>query len=337
MKLSAYLLDRLFSCIVYICAMLLSAGLLWLIDVRTVFILFFEALFCGAFSAGLIWDYYRKKRYYKVLWDTFDGLDDKTLLAELMEYPDFLDGHMLYQVVHHTDKYMNDCLSKTEREIMEYREYVEMWVHEIKTPITSAHLMVENDKNRTTLRIDNELQNIDHFVEQALYYARSTSLEKDFKVEMIALKELVNSALKKYSKLVIQAKGHLQFENLDSTVLADRKWCTFLIGQVIANAVKYRKDDFVLNFSGGQYEDGEYLLVTDNGIGIPAADLPLVFDKGFTGLRGREYTKSTGIGLYLCQKLCHKMNMKVSIESEEGKGTTVKFTFPKQDIFMEQV
>lgn len=332
MKISSYLSDRLFSVVCYLAAMLLSVALLWIIEVRAVFILFFEMLFLAAFVLGLAWDYHRKREYYKTLWKLFDGLDDKTLFAELIERPDFLDGRMLYQIVHHTDKYMHECLAKSEREMKEYREYVEMWVHEIKTPITSAHLMAENDKNMTTLRIDTELQNIERFVEQALYYARSTSLEKDFKIERVLLKELVNGAVKSYSKPIIHAKGRMQFENVDITVLADRKWCGFIIGQIIANAVKYRKEDFQITFIGGSYEGGDYLVIKDNGIGISQEDLPHVFNKGFTGIHGREYTKSTGIGLYLCKKMCQKMNMDISIESREGEGTAVQLTFPKQNI-----
>lgn len=335
MKRTDYFLDHLFPITFCFCAILLSAGLLWLAEVRPVFILFCEVTFLTAFLAELIWDYHRKKTYYDALWELFDRLDDKTLFCELMEYPDFLDGRMLYQVVHHTDKYMNDCLTQTQRDIKDYREYIEMWVHEIKTPITSAHLMAENDKGSTTLRIDAELQNIDRYVEQVLYYARSTSLEKDFKVEKITLKELVNNAVKNYSRPLIQTKGQLVFDNLDITVLADQKWCGFMIGQIVANAVKYRKGNLTLTFIGGSHDGSDYLLISDNGIGISEADLPRVFDKGFTGTHGREYTKSTGIGLYLCQKLCHKMNMEISLESREGLGTTVKFTFPRQDMFTE--
>ena len=335
MRFSAYFSDRIFFAAVNAAMIALLTGLFYITDVRGIFIFFFDMLILMALMIELFWDYFRKKRYYKAFWETFDNLDDKTLVTEIVKCPRFLDGSMFYQVVHHTNKYMSDRLAETERELKEYREYVEMWIHEIKTPITSANLMVENDKNTTTMRIGTELQNIEHYVEQALYYARSTSVEKDFRIEKVLLKDLVNQALKGYSKQIIRAGGHVSFENLDINVPADRKWCCFIIGQIIANAVKYRKENLQLFFSGGIYSGGEYLSVVDNGIGIVEADLPYVFDKGFTGTHGREYTKSTGIGLYLCQNLCHKMNMKITVESEEEKGTTVKLFFPKQDMFME--
>lgn len=331
MKSSDYLRDKLLSIIFFLMAICLSAALLWLIEIRTTFIYFFELLFIAAFMISLAVDFIRKRNYYQRFWQLFDQLDDKTLFAELMEIPSFLDGKIMEQIVKSTDKYMNDKLSETTRINREYREYIEMWVHEIKTPITSAHLIIENDKNITTSRIDNELRKVERFVEQALFYARSTAVEKDFKLTPTTLRELVNTALKNYSQPIIQAGGRPQFGNLDIAVLADSKWCSFIIEQIIANAVKYKQEDLQITFQGGTYNGGSYLTVTDNGIGIAEEDLPRVFDKGFTGKNGRMQTKSTGIGLYLCKKLCEKMNMDIIAESSEHRGTTVKITFPKGD------
>ena len=309
MKITNYLSDRLFSVIAYLVSALLTGALLWLAEVRGEFIFLVEL---------------------------FDQLDNKTLLTELLDAPTFLDAKMIYQVLSHTNKFMNDCIVQADTTNQEYREYIEMWIHEVKTPITSAHLMVENDKNTTTLRIDDELHKIEHYVEQALFYARSTALEKDFKVEKTTLKQLVHEAVKSYSKQIIQANGVPVFENLDITLAADSKWCIFIIGQIIANSVKYRKGNLKLTFRGGTYEKGCYLLISDNGIGISETDLPRIFEKGFTGENGRKYTKSTGIGLYLCQKLCSKMNMDISAESIPGNGTTIKITFPKGNFYFEQ-
>lgn len=264
----------------------------------------------------------------------FDGLDDKTLLAELVEKPGFLDGKLLYQILRLSNKYMNDKLAEAGATNQEYREYIEMWVHEIKTPITSAHLIIENDKNISTIRIDDELNKIDHFVEQALFYARSTTLEKDFKIEKTTLKTLVQEALKSYSKQIIEAHGRPIFENLDIPVFADRKWCIFIIGQIIANSVKYAKENLILTFEGSSFDNGCSLSISDNGIGITEADIPRIFDKGFTGENGRKFGKSTGIGLYLCWKLCRKMNMEISVASSLENGTTVKIMFPKENLYL---
>lgn len=333
MKLSDYIIDRLFSVVMFLAAVIFSMGFLWLMGLRYEFIIYIEIIFGFSFLAAFVWDYTRKKKYYCGFMALFDGLDDKTLLAELAEKPGFLDGKLLYQILRLSNKYMNDKLAEAGATNQEYREYIEMWVHEIKTPITSAHLIIENDKNISTIRIDDELNKIDHFVEQALFYARSTTLEKDFKIEKTTLKILVQEALKSYSKQIIEAHGRPVFENLDISVFADRKWCVFIIGQIIANSVKYAKENLILTFEGSSFDNGCSLSVSDKGIGITEADIPRIFDKGFTGENGRKFGKSTGIGLYLCRKLCRKMNMEISVASSLENGTTVKITFPKENLY----
>lgn len=334
MKLTDYIIDRLFSIVMFLVAVTFSMGLLWLMGLRYEFIIYIEIIFGFSFLAAFVWDYTRKKKYYCGFMALFDGLDDKTLLAELVEKPGFLDGKLLYQILRLSNKYMNDKLAEAGTTNQEYREYIEMWVHEIKTPITSAHLIIENDKNISTIRIDDELNKIDHFVEQALFYARSTTLEKDFKIEKTTLKTLVQEALKSYSKQIIEAHGRPVFVNLDIPVFADRKWCVFIIGQIIANSVKYAKENLILTFEGSSFDNGCSLSISDNGIGITEADIPRIFDKGFTGENGRKFGKSTGIGLYLCRKLCRKMNMEISVTSSFENGTTVKITFPKENLYL---
>lgn len=334
MKLTDYIIDRLFSVVMFLVAVTFSMGLLWLMGLRYEFIIYIEIIFGFSFLAAFVWDYTRKKKYYCRFMALFDGLDDKTLLAELVEKPGFLDGKLLYQILRLSYKYMNDKLAEAGATNQEYREYIEMWVHEIKTPITSAHLIIENDKNISTIRIDDELNKIDHFVEQALFYARSTTLEKDFKIEKTTLKTLVQEALKSYSKQIIEAHGRPVFVNLDIPVFADRKWCVFIIGQIIANSVKYAKENLILTFEGSSFDNGCSLSISDNGIGITEADIPRIFDKGFTGENGRKFGKSTGIGLYLCRKLCRKMNMEISVTSSFENGTTVKITFPKENLYL---
>ena len=186
---------------------------------------------------------------------------------------------------------------------------------------------MENEKDPTTLKIDDELRKIDAFVELVLYYARSSDVEKDFKVEKTTLKALVSAALKTYSKPIIQASGRIQMEGLDISVCADCKSCAFVIGQIISNAIKYRQDNFCLTFTSDTEKNRVLLKIHDNGIGIDTADLSRVFDKGFTGENGRRFPKSTGIGLYLCKKLCGKMNMDNIYQQREREWHNSNFIF----------
>lgn len=262
-------------------------------------------------------------------------MEEKTLIGEILVQPGFLDGQILDEILRRCNKYQNDRVADAKQDSQEYREYLDSWVHEIKTPIAAARLIVENNKNPATLRIDDELRRIDGFVEQVLYYARSAAVEKDFKVERTTLQALVNSALKTYSKPLIQAGGRPVFNGLDVPVCADTKSCAFVIGQIISNSIKYHAENLQVSFSAYTEQNAVRLLISDNGIGISSSDLPRVFDKGFTGDNGRKYSKSTGIGLYLCKKLCNKMNMEITIQSDLGQGTTVILFFPQESYLQE--
>ena len=332
MKFSDYITDRIVSVVCFVISEGLVFGLLWLVEVPMVFSIFTEIIFLLFFLASLIWDYHRRSGYYNRLLQLLDRLDEKTLLMEIAERPGFLDAKIVSYILKQNNKYQNDKIAEMQKQSRDYRDFLDTWVHEIKTPITSARLIIENEKNPTTLKIEDELRKIDNFVELVLYYARSSDVEKDFKVENTTLKALVSTALKTYSKPIIQAGGRIHMEGMDIPVCADSKSCSFIIGQVISNAIKYRQEEFRLEFRSQVQKNRIALLIHDNGIGISRADLSRVFDKGFTGENGRRFPKSTGIGLYLCKKLCDRMNIAISISSEKGQGTTVALYFPTESL-----
>ena len=332
MKFSGYITDRIVSFVCFVISEGLVFGLLWLVEVPMVFIIFTGIIFLLFFLFSLIWDYHRRSGYYKRLLQLLDRLDEKTLLMEIAERPGFLDAKIVSYILKQNNKYQNDKIAEMQKQSRDYRDFLDTWVHEIKTPITSARLIIENEKNPTTLKIEDELRKIDNFVELVLYYARSSDVEKDFKVENTTLKALVSTALKTYSKPIIQAGGRIHMEGMDIPVCADSKSCSFIIGQVISNAIKYRQEEFRLEFRSQVQKNRIALLIHDNGIGISRADLSRVFDKGFTGENGRRFPKSTGIGLYLCKKLCDRMNIAISISSEKGQGTTVALYFPTESL-----
>ena len=335
MKFSDYITDRIVSFVCFVISEGLVFGLLWLVEVPMVFIIFTEIIFLLFFLASLIWDYHRRSGYYNRLLQLLDRLDEKTLLMEIAERPGFLDAKIVSYILKQNNKYQNDKIAEMQKQSRDYRDFLDTWVHEIKTPITSARLIIENEKNPTTLKIEDELRKIDNFVELVLYYARSSDVEKDFKVENTTLKALVSTALKTYSKPIIQAGGRIHIEGMDIPVCADSKSCSFIIGQVISNAIKYRQEEFRLEFRSQVQKNRIALLIHDNGIGISRADLSRVFDKGFTGENGRRFPKSTGIGLYLCKKLCDRMNIAISISSEKRQGTTVALYFPTESLLQE--
>lgn len=323
-------------------AVMSAAAFLWLIGTRKVFIVFLVLLFLFPLLLVFIWDFYHRWRYYRNLVYRMAVLQEKTLLHDVMEKADFAEGRLLQRLLTEADLYRNNQIADTQRKMCEYRDYVEVWVHEIKVPIAVLNLVTDklndctrawaDEKFEETMQIEKqlrqELKRIDMLAEQALYYARSTFVAKDFAAESVQLKEIVSDALKDNSMALINAKTTVSMNHLEQEVLADRKWMRFILSQIIINSIKYKKAELSLTFCGISEKENIRLEISDNGIGIAESDIGRIFEKGFTGENGRKGAKSTGIGLYLCRKLCEKMNLKIEACSKRGEGTVITIIFP---------
>lgn len=334
MKLSEYIKDK--WAIISILSISCLAGGMFLKIMETPFPIICVAL--GICLLGVVlaavYDYIRKAEYYRTLIHTVDELEEKTYLAEMVEEPQFYEGKLMYHIVRMSGKYQNDVIADQKRELQEYQEYVQTWAHEIKTPIAVARLVSQNNPGEATSSMEEEMEKVEDYVEQMLYYTKSSSLSEDYNIQPVSLKQLVMDAVKKNAKLMIGEGIKPDFGNLEYTVLADAKWMSFVIGQVLSNSVKYRAPErgSVISLDAGEEKGSVFFTVSDNGIGISQSDISRVFKKGFTGENGRAYKKSTGMGLYLCKNLCEKMGIGLTLESEKGKGTKVTFSMPAAHI-----
>ena len=189
---------------------------------------------------------------------------------------------------------------------------------------------IENNKTDVTKSIDEEINKMENYIEQVLFYARSNTVEKDYMVSKSSLKEIVNSAVMRNKESIVYNNIELNLHDLERTVYTDSKWCIFILNQIIQNSIKYsKKDDKKIEIYSEEKKDSVILWIKDNGIGIKEKDISRVFEKGFTGENGRLIgKKSTGIGLYLCKKLCDKLDLGIKLDSKEREGTVVKITFP---------
>ena len=328
MRLKTFLKDRAFFILFCLLIAAFSALLLSMVDARPFFMLFVPCVYFAGGMISLTIEFIRKNSYYKSLYRTLEELDQKCLLSEIMDKPNFYEGKMLYDVLKTSHKAMNDEIAKHRLSSAEYREYIELWVHEIKTPIAGAKLISENIDNAALL---DTLQRIDRYVEQALFYSRSNTVEKDFLIKQAELKMLVSAVLRKNAKHLIDHKISVDITGVDGVVFTDAKWIDFILWQILDNAIKYEGREIKIHSE--QNQSSIALFVCDNGIGIAQQDISRVFDKGFTGETGRTYAKATGLGLYLCKKLCLKLGLNISLRSEQGKGTTVEIVFPKSDMY----
>lgn len=276
--------------------------------------------------AGLFLTYWKRKRQMQKLLDMAGQLSERYLISEVMELPEQAEDQVYYQLLKMAGKSMLEQIGEVRRERLEYKEYIEQWIHEIKTPITAMKLLCENHRMDWTKELLLELEKTNRFTEQALYYARSEHTEKDYSVREMSLSQVVHQAIADNKYLLLQSGVRLEVEEMEDTVYSDEKWVRFILNQVIANAVKYRSGQPVLRFSARRQQDQVVLVVEDNGIGISPADLPRVFEKGFTGQNGRMVQQSTGIGLYLCKRLCDKLGIGIAAESS-GQGTAISLAF----------
>ena len=226
---------------------------------------------------------------------------------------------------------MLEQISVVKRERTEYKDQIEQWVHEIKTPITAMKLLCENHRSDFIKELLIELERTNRFTEQALYYARSEHTEKDYSVREIRLFDVVHQAIAVYKYMLLQNGVNIELQETDDAVYSDEKWICFILNQLIVNSVKYRGPQPEIRFYTVRRGNDIVLCVQDNGIGIDASDLPRIFEKGFTGKNGRSAAQdATGIGLYLCKRLCEKLDIGLHAESA-GQGTTIQLSFHVND------
>ena len=289
-------------------------------------VLFILAVWSIVLVLSLLAFYFSRKKYLNKLLNMTEQLEERYLLPEIMQVPERADEQVFYQIMKMAEKSMLERIGEVQRERREYKEYIEQWIHEIKTPITAMKLLCENHRMDWTKELLLELEKTNRFTEQALYYARSEHTEKDYSVREMALSQVVHQAIADNKYLLLQSGMRLEVEEMQDTVYSDEKWVRFILNQLIANAVKYRTEQPVLRISTHKRQDQVVLVVEDDGIGIAASDLPRIFEKGFTGQNGRMVQQSTGIGLYLCKRLCEKLGIGITAESSEH-GTAISLSF----------
>ncbi|WP_040214626.1 sensor histidine kinase [Clostridium polynesiense] len=304
-----------------------------------VFVFFSTDSLLTIFLIGCIWfiplilytslDFIKWNRYFKNIYGILKGLDKKYLFPEVVEEADFNVGEKVNEILKDLSRDMHENINHYKYIQEEYREYIETWVHEIKTPIASAKLLAENNNNEVTKKIDIQIDRIDSFVEQVLYYSRSDEVGNDYIIKEASLGDIVKSAVKKNYREFISKKIILKLEDINETVYCDVKWIVFILNQIIGNAIKYSKvQDSIIRIYSVKNENSTTLIIEDNGVGIIERDIGRVFDKGFTGDNGRKFGKSTGMGLYICKKLCKRLGLGLNLESQLDKGTKVSIHFP---------
>lgn len=220
---------------------------------------------------------------------------------------------------------------KTNSDYNNMVEYYTIWAHQIKTPIASMRLQIQSEDSDVARRLDGDLNRIEAYVEMVLTFLRLDSDSTDYVIKEIDLDAIIKPAIRKFARDFISKKLTMDFKPTETKVLSDEKWLSFVIEQVLSNAVKYTNEGGIKIYM----DKPGILCVEDSGIGINASDLPRIFENGYTGFNGREDKRASGIGLYLCKRICDNLGHKISAESEQGAGTKIRIDLNKHDIGIE--
>lgn len=253
----------------------------------------------------------------------------------MISKPDFYEGEIFYQTLYEINKSMIENIKEYTLSINDFKEYVEMWIHEVKIPISSLTLLNHNHKEQMNKKCTEQIRKLDNYIDQILYYVRSENAQRDYIIKEKSLQDIIKSVALKNKDDILENNIEFNVNVNNETVLTDSKWLEFILNQIINNGIKYKKDNCNSKIVVNVMEDEEktYLSIYDNGIGISKSDIPRVFDKSFTGENGRRMAKSTGMGLYIAKKLCDKLGHKITIESKVQKYTRVTIIFSKSDFY----
>ena len=330
MSIIEFIKERMIFLIINLIMFLLVAILMKIVKVSINIILILFLIWFGPILIYMFLEFIKYRRYLNNLINTVENLDRKYLLPEVIEEPRFQEARIINDVLKQCNKSMHEKVKHYKDEQIEYREYIETWVHEIKTPIASAKLILENDNSNLSERINYEMKRVEGFIEQVLYYARSSDVSKDYIIKEFSLRSVVMKSVKSNSRDFINKNIKLDIRGIEGNIFSDKKWVEFIINQIIINAVKFSiPNEGKVSIYSKVNENNIILTIEDNGVGINEKDIDRVFEKGFTGENGRKFGKSTGIGLYLCKKLCDKLGIGISLNSKENIGTKVNIVFPQ--------
>ena len=284
----------------------------------------------GLFAAVIIWfrdymDFCRKHRELSSLVEEIKITDSHFPRADgLIEH----DYQAVLRSIYEDRQQITNQMNYQYRDMM---EYYTTWVHQIKTPIAAMRLQLQGEDSERSRELLEELQRIEQYVEMVLTYLRLDSGSTDYVLKNYDLDDIVRQAVRKYASQFIRKRIRLIYGSLSCQVLTDEKWLLFVIEQVLSNALKYtRSGEIEITV-----EAPKTLCIRDTGIGIAAEDLPRIFEKGFTGYNGRSDKKASGIGLYLCRRICGRLNHKMTVTSEVDVGTEVRIALDRKALEVE--
>ena len=335
MKFNSFLKDRLYSIVTALFCYFIILLVLLAYKSDKAIVIAITIILLVTYILLFLTDFFRKQKFYTDLLTNIENLDKAYLVLETLNRPEFYEGELLCQALYEIDKSMNENVRIEKEQLLDNKEYIEMWIHEVKRPLASLVLTLNNQKNILDRKTKNILKRLEDYVDQVLYYVRSENAEKDYFIKEIDLSKVIKNVGIKNMDDLLDNKVEFIVDKTNYKVFTDSKWLEFILNQIINNSIKYKRniDNSYIKIYVKDNLDTTVLIIEDNGIGIKSSDIRQVFDKTFTGTNGREKTTSTGMGLYIAKNLCKKLGHKIEIESKENEYTRVFITFAKNKFY----
>lgn len=335
MKFNSFLKDRLYSIVTALFSYFIILLVLLAFKSDKSIIIAITIILLVTYILLFLTDFFRKQKFYTDLLTNIENLDKAYLVLETLNRPEFYEGELLCQALYEIDKSMNENVRIEKEQLLDNKEYIEMWIHEVKRPLASLVLTLNNQKNILDRKTKNILKRLEDYVDQVLYYVRSENAEKDYFIKEVDLSKVIKNVGIKNMDDLLDNKVEFIVDKTNYKVFTDSKWLEFILNQIINNSIKYKRniDNSYIKIYVKDNLDTTVLIIEDNGIGIKTSDIRQVFDKTFTGTNGREKTTSTGMGLYIAKNLCKKLGHKIEIESKENEYTRVFITFAKNKFY----
>ena len=291
------------------------------------------------FILFLVWRFFVETRYLSklnVLNQQENQLDMDTLLATFPNGASPFE-HLFSETIEEVVLKSREELNAVKVDFSEEYDRTLIWIHEMKTPITAIKLMIDSIENPILQKkMELEWLRIHLLLDQQLHNTRLPSIGKDNMVESVVLQKIVHKEIRELLAWCMEKGIGFDLSGLEVEVLTDQKWLSFIVRQLLSNAVKYSEENAEIRVFVTRDQAGHVLLhVQDDGVGISKADLPRIFERSFTGSTGRLTTASTGMGLYLAKNAAEKLGIVVSVQSEQGVGTTFTLCFPLKNEFLQ--
>lgn len=253
--------------------------------------------------------------------------------AMMDAFPDVrtLDDEDYQQIIQALRDELKDLENRMNMRYSDMMDYYAIWAHQIKTPIASMRLNLQSEDSELSGKILNDLFRIEQYVEMVLMFLRLDSETTDYVIRECDLDDIVKHAVKKFAGQFIRGKIRLEYDPLHAQVLTDEKWLAFVVEQVLSNALKYTHSGTITI----DMEEPQTLCIRDTGIGIAPEDLPRIFEKGYTGYNGRSDKKASGIGLYLCRRICKNLGHEITAGSSPEGGTVIRIFLEHRSLEIE--